>query len=105
MEKNRKRSRRRGAALKRFWNRDGRRLCATALCVSMVMGNLANTAIAGDEGIDTPYTFELNRYDLYDALQTAVAEDYRADILEFKGTAAEDYRTMAESLDLFELTE
>ena len=34
--------------LKRFWNRDGRRLCAAALCVSMVLGNVANTAIAGE---------------------------------------------------------
>lgn len=89
--------------LKRFWNRDGRRLCAAALCVSMVLGNVANTAIAGDEGINTPYEFKLSSYDLYDAIQTAVSEDHRADLKEFQGTAAEDYRAMADSLDLFEL--
>lgn len=89
--------------LKRFWNRDGRRLCAAALCVSMVLGNVANTAIAGDEGINTPYEFKLSSYDLYDAIQTAVSEDHRANLKEFQGTAAEDYRAMADSLDLFEL--
>ena len=89
--------------LKRFWNRDGRRICAAALCVSMVLGNVANTAIAGDEGINTPYEFKLSSYDLYDAIQTAVSEDHRADLKEFQGTAAEDYRAMADSLDLFEL--
>lgn len=89
--------------LKRFWNRDGRRLCAAALCVSMVLGNVANTAIAGDEGLNTPYEFKLSSYDLYDAIQTAVSEDHRADLKEFQGTAAEDYRAMADSLDLFEL--
>lgn len=89
--------------LKRFWNRDGRRICAAALCVSMVLGNVANTAIAGDEGLNTPYEFKLSSYDLYDAIQTAVSEDHRADLKEFQGTAAEDYRAMADSLDLFEL--
>ena len=89
--------------LKRFWNRDGRRLCAAALCVSMVLGNVANTAIAGDEGLNTPYEFKLSSYDLYDAIQTAVSEDHRANLKEFQGTAAEDYRAMADSLDLFEL--
>ena len=51
-----------------LWKRDGRRFCAAALCVSMIAGNVANTVIAADKGLNEPYEFNLERYELYEII-------------------------------------
>ena len=66
--------RRRISAAARFLRREGRKLCAAALCTSLIFGNIANTAFAADKDTDKEIEFKLSRGSLYKALQEAVLE-------------------------------
>ncbi|MGN0159316.1 MAG: InlB B-repeat-containing protein [Brotaphodocola sp.] len=95
-----KRSRRRSKAsqLVRFLRREGKRYCAAALCVSLIAGHIGNLAAVADDGSSADYEFELDRLDLYEALQEAVAEDQTVENdFQFDGQAAESYESLMEA--------
>lgn len=98
--------RRRTSAAARFLRREGRKLCAAALCTSLIFGNIANTAVAADKNTDTEIEFKLSRGSLYQALQEAVLEGNTVEEeFAFAGEEAEAYENLLEADgDLYELT-
>ncbi len=81
----------------RMLRREGRKLCAVALCASMIIGNMAWPAAAASD-TSGEYSFELSRASLYDALQEAVSEGETVETdLEFMGEWAEDYAELLEA--------
>lgn len=106
-ENGRGRSRRRKISrARKFLNREGKKLCASALCVSMLFGSVMNTTIAANKKTENDeYEFELSRASLYQALQNAVLTGSTVDEeLEFQGDAAEEYRELlAPGGSLYEL--
>ncbi|MCC8128058.1 MAG: hypothetical protein LIO92_11805 [Clostridiales bacterium] len=81
----------------RMLRREGRKLCAVALCASMIIGNMAWPAAAAND-TSGEYSFELSRASLYDALQVAVSEGETVETdLEFMGEWAEDYAELLEA--------
>lgn len=102
-EKRKVRSRKRKPSKLLHWlNTEGRRYCAVALCASLIAGNLSYVAIAGDE--EPEYCFEMDRQELCDAVQKAIASgEPFEETLTFQGEAAESYdEIMSETL--YELT-
>ena len=98
--------RRRISRARKFLNHEGKKLCASALCVSMLFGSVMNTTIAASkETDDDGYEFELSRASLYQALQDAVLNGSTVDEeLEFYGSAAEEYsELLAPGGSLYEL--
>lgn len=106
-ENGRGRSRRRKISrARKFLNREGKKLCASALCVSMLFGSVMNTTIAANKKTENDeYEFELSRASLYQALQNAVLTGSTVDEeLEFQGDAAAEYRELlAPGGSLYEL--
>lgn len=98
--------RRRISTAARFLRREGRKLCAAALCTSLIIGNIANTAVAADKDADKEIEFKLSRGSLYKALQEAVLEGNTVEEeLPFEGEEAEAYEALLEADgDLYELT-
>ncbi len=103
MEKETRRIRRaekKPSGLANWLRREGRRCCAVALCVSMIVGNAANLAFAAEESISGSFLFRLDRASLYDALQEAVMEGDIVDKeFEFKGEAAEEYDLLLNEME------
>lgn len=98
--------RRRISTAARFLRREGRKLCAAALCTSLIIGNIANTAVAADKDADKEIEFKLSRGSLYKALQEAVLEGNTVEEeLSFEGEEEEAYEALLEADgDLYELT-
>ncbi len=103
MEKETRRIRRaekKPSGLANWLRREGRRCCAVALCVSMIVGNAANLAFAAEESISGSFLFRLDRASLYDALQEAVMEGDIVDKeFEFQGEAAEEYDLLLNEME------
>lgn len=106
-ENGRGKSRRRNISqARKFLNREGKKLCSAALCVSLLFGSVLNTTVAANKDTDDDgYEFELSRASLYQALQDAVLNGDTVDEdMEFRGSAAEEYSEMfAPSGSLYEL--
>lgn len=88
-----------------FLRREGRRCCAAALCVSMVMGNVAQAAVEVGEDADGTILYDLDSISLYGALQKAVLDGnpVEKEFL-FEGEEAESYaQLLGETEDLYEL--
>lgn len=98
--------RKRASAAVRFLRREGRKLCAAALCTSLVFGSIANTAVAADKNTDKDVEFKLSRGSLYKALQEAVLEGNTVEEeFAFVGEEADVYEELLEADgDLYELT-
>lgn len=102
-----------------------KRFCASALCASLILGNVGSVANAsaglmtgGEHGdnlaspsdvitatssdADARSTFELDRAALYDALQEAIEADSRVE-LEFYGSNADQYEDFFGEADFYEL--
>ncbi len=105
--------------IRQYLNRKGRRVCAAAVCTSLIMGNVAsvanaalvleagvpgqNTATASDAQPATPsnasnkYEFAMTSQELYDALQAAISDENGNDAeLAFEGEGAEIYAEFLE---------
>ena len=89
----------------KFLRREGRRCCAAALCVSMVMGNVVQAAVAVEEDTDGTIIYDLDSISLYGALQKAVLDGNPVEKeLLFEGEEAESYaQLLGETKDLYEL--
>ncbi len=81
----------------RMLRREGRKLCAVALCASMIIGNMAWPAAAAND-TSGEYSFELSSESLFDAIQDAIAEGTVVDTeLDLKGSAADEYQSFLEA--------
>lgn len=75
--------------------REGKKFCAIALCVSLILGNVAGMAIAADGSYRDGHEFEMSRASLYQALQKAVSEGNTVSReWEFYGDEAEEYEEL-----------
>lgn len=97
-----RRRRSKASQLARFLRREGKKYCAIALCASLIMGNLAYVAVAADEEPDL--RFEMERQELSDALQEAIANGVMAnESFEFMGVEADHYDILMSGENLYEL--
>lgn len=81
----------------RLIHREGKKFCAIALCVSLILGNVAGMAIAADGNYRDGHEFEMSQASLYQALQKAVSEGNTVSReWEFFGEEAEEYEELLE---------
>lgn len=102
----RQRNTKKPSRIRDFLYREGKRYCAVALSVCLILSNMSNAVLAAEWEDGQETVFKMTRKDLYAALQKAVKEGNTAEdeAFVFQGEKAEDYeKLLGLNDDLYEL--